>query len=296
MSFSSIAWAACNSNGTQTNAISVQSQSGQGNWACTDVSGQGGTMQTLTSGVNVSGTTVAGSNGIDWSTTNPTVDVDLIRVEDASGKGCNYFYDQSFPFGTNLTPDSNQSIKTVTFCTDNLLVEVTEPPPQPIATATTCDGTIAEDFQTAVNANPSLRHVIAVGEDPFDGSDNLALCSSDDNGNPSQEQCANRCIRPDGFPNHIPPGTDCTPSVDGKIDLDCRVCELASVVPNDLGVPYCWEFSHQVNELLGTFKPPTVTTPGWVKWEKIEGSACFLFTTTFFGVEYSYWTPSGCPK
>lgn len=290
LGLSGVASAACN-NDPLTGAEFSLEQGGQGNLTCSSLQTPEGSMMDASGYVDLD--FGPGGKSVDWVLSG--LDVDAIIVEAADGKRCDYFIREGVTAGFDLTPGGDKRIKNVTSCADGVTEAPTEDLPAPIATATDCIGTVAQTFQLAVNGNPDLRHVVAIGQSDT-GEDNLALCSADDSGAPSQTQCANRCVRPAGYPDHIPAGVNCTPDANGKIDLACRACELSSVEPNPEGVPYCFEFSHQVDELAGTYIPPTTTTPGWVRWEKHEGSACFLFTTTFFGVEYSYWTPAGCPN
>lgn len=282
----------------ETGALYTLEQGGQGNLACFDMQASNSVMMEVPD----TGIVMTAPSGkfADWNSGN--VDIDVILVEAADGRRCNYFIRDGVTSGVNLTPGGNKSIKNVTLCADGIQETSSAPPPEPISTAEGCVDKGTGTFQVGVNGNPEFRHVIAVGQDPVTGRDNLALCSANDDGQPSQLRCVDRCIRPEGFDPANPPSDtdpDCqVPDADGRFPLKCRVCELASIEPNDQGFPYCWEFSHQVVETapaVGTFKPPTEETPGWVRWTKYNGSTCFKFTTNFFGIEYSYWTPAGCP-
>jgi hypothetical protein len=75
------------------------------------------------------------------------------------------------------------------------------------------------------------------------------------------------------------------------------VCELSSELPpNQPQVSgYCGELSHQVDEGAGTFIVPKFAEETVARARRIIGSVCYEITLNFYGVEYTYYTPTGCP-
>jgi hypothetical protein len=318
-----VALAQCNTDFTETLAASVLQQSGQGNLACTDFIGQNADpqitgMADVTTDPSIVVTYGAGKKSLDWVINSPTLEADVVIVEAADGKRCSYFYPNDARQGFQLSPGSDRSIKSATFCTDNALVDPPPPPPpppQPISTFGNCAGDPrTAKIQQAVNdgdlnQDNSIDVIVGFGEDD-NGEFTLAVCSDEADG--SQVPCAGWCER-DGYGITFGKGSPaCTaalaaapyngmPGPNGELPIECRPCELASnVQPTGPTLPpdadYCWQHSHQVDANESFFIPVKKTETGSATWTRFEGSSCYEVKVTFYGVEYTFYTPEGCPN
>lgn len=272
----------CNPDASQTGATAVLVGVSQ----CASIVGQGGRPMT---DITASGDATAYQDGVgvDWRA-RPNTDVDYVIVRGQVGQSCAYLYGRGSRGGDNLLaslPATNARL--TKFCSDGML-----PKPPPVATAGSgCTGDAAA-LQAAVTGNPTFRTAIGVGANPNNAAENpgqaqLAICAE------TMVECDNQCYRPDNYPanTHAP---ECVVNANGELPLSCRPCETAVNRAPMRGRNFCWELSHQANQATQTFKPVRVTQPGEVTWQTYEGSTCYLFTTRFYGQEYSYYSPTGC--
>lgn len=115
-------WAFCNTNSSQTNAVSAYALSGQGNFSCGALN-----MVSVPTSATITKPSALGGNGIDWALTG--AEVDAVTVEDASGKRCVYNYGPGATGGQKLTPNSNNTASKVLVCADGNVPPAPNNPP-----------------------------------------------------------------------------------------------------------------------------------------------------------------------
>ena len=274
----------CNMNANETGATAVL----VGVSSCAAIVGQSGRPMTDITSTGAA-TAFQDGIGVDWRTSRPNVDVDYVIVRGQVGQPCAYLYGNGRTGGDNLRASLPATSATLTrFCSDAMF-----PKPPPVTTATTgCTGDAAP-LQAAVTGNPTFRTAIGVGTTPNSdpttpGQAQMAICAE------SMVECDNQCYRPANYPANTQQPQCVADAVTGALPLSCRPCETAVNRAPMRGRNYCWELSHQANETTQTFVPVRVTQPGEVSWQTYEGSTCYLFTTRYFGQEYSYYSPRGC--
>jgi hypothetical protein len=274
--------------GPETNASTVQEDSGNGTYACGLVSTANGTLTDVTSQVNWS----VGLDGrVTWSVPvdandNPTVDVDLVSVRRSSGKRCNYVYSEQKAGGEQLSTSDLGTATGVTFCADNFINAMPPKTPEPFSTAK--DGCYAE-FTEAGNG----QFDVAIGySKQQDGGlyEGVAICAGD-----GQKQCINECVpKP-----YVTDSTICSPDpVTGRVSLECAQCEsepseATKQLLNDPDIKYCFYYQNQVDET--TFKPSPLKKNVSIEIGVTTGSNCYTVTSgpLYGGKTYSYWY---CPK
>ncbi len=109
-------WASCNTNASQTGAVSAYALSGQGNFSCAALNMVNATANTIPPALGVI--------AIDWVRTDPQ-EVDVVAVADSSGKRCVYNYGPGATGGSKLTPNSANNVSQVLYCKDGNVI----PPP-----------------------------------------------------------------------------------------------------------------------------------------------------------------------
>lgn len=285
--------------GGETNAASVQGDSGNGTYSCGDtlspLTGKGlkDITALLPAGSIKPGSTIPGT--IQWSV--PVVDgkaynVELVSVASNSGKRCNYAYPDLATSGDNLstTVEGDTSRKTLTICatTDNPVPFELQAPPEPFnSTAVNgCDAT----FSNAGNGTFDVAIGYSKQQDggQYEG---VAICAREGSG---QKRCINECVprdysacNPDDPSLLLPPGT---------LPLSCAQCEweppeAVKVELKDPDIKYCWYHENRVDEPAGTFKPSPKKKSLSLNIDVISGSNCYLKTVgpLYGGKTYSYW-------
>lgn len=306
-----------------TGATSVLNASGQGNFACADMSPgpNGGGMRQLT-GVslvirNAAGTPVTTGTEVDITVPAnalPGSEIDAVYIR-ANGNGarCLYSFSDYSASATGLQSGGDAfDAADVIVCSDG----VGTPPPvepviiEPISTASdACDGVI----NTGGNPVAGLDLVTGVS---LDGQ-TLAVCNTDGS---EQFQCVDLC-------KNLLDRTETQACIDanallsnGEVSLDCAPCDLAnpSAPPatDQDGNPlfYCWEYTNSVvrepplsttlyPNAPGTDVIPGTTTPrtaGTMLPHKSTFSSaqeyetfnytCYKTTTKLNGLPYTYTT------
>jgi hypothetical protein len=234
--------------GADTNATSVQADSGNGDYQC-DL------WQTLKGiplepvpavlatpenegemAVRVTIDPVTGR--LSWTVPqdadgNALLDVDLASVARNSGKRCNYGYsgDQEVE-GAGLSTSDDGTVTLWTFCADGEIgtTAVNIEPETTVADA--CDATFVLDDGT-VKPGLSLGYTKNRG----DGYEGVQVCGS------GQHRCINECVPRDTT------GANCTLNpADGTYSTDCAPCEWdypdPVTSPDDL--KYCWYYQNKV--------------------------------------------------
>jgi hypothetical protein len=312
------AHAACNFNTADTGADSALTQSGQGNLSCSDFIGQPDPLSPLLSSpmMEITGlagvsTSPIGGSSIDFSIAPDSgYSADVVIVEAADGRRCIYNYGGDTLDGTNLTPAGDKSVKSVTICSDGVSSGTLSPPLRvPIATDTAkaCTGGSGANLQDGVNNDDDIALVIGFGEGP-DGAV-VAVCADKEDGGASNDalltQCQNTCERPANFVEELDQGAsgvgpysaECANDLaaatlaPGELPLSCRSCELSSALSTSQAGTndYCWELSGTVNEAAGTFFPGVEKESNLAEVKRYQGSTCYLASTVYYGVAYSYW-------
>jgi len=296
--------AACNMVGT--NASSVQADSGNGNYVCTqittsnnqslaDVTGASGGLTYTTTGGKVNWKVpTADVNGKPY----PTFDVDLVSVADSKGKRCNYSYADQQWFGDGLTTPEGTLPTRVTVCADRIIAKA--PPADPIVIepfSTFDDGCDA----TFTNASQDGKFDVAIGyskqiigEGVYAGGlyEGVAICAG-----VGQIQCVNECV-----PREY--DSLCQPDVNGRYPLSCAQCEWEFQDPpgSTKDLKYCWHHENQVvipdpsnAPTIGTFLPSPRKKSVSTQIDVSTGSNCYTVTTgpLYGGKTYSYWY---CPR
>lgn len=273
---------ACNSNESETGAGSVISLQGQGTFNCNLIATSTGAM-TAVPGFSYQRT----AEGIAWSA--PT-QVDKIFVTTSGNGGrCLYGFEPGATSGSKLQPSTGSP--TVVACSDGVDDPAPPPPPKPpISTTTNCADALP-GLQTNLDLDGNIITLIGIGVDQglnqegaADGDYVLAVCSAG-----SQTQCVDQC-RP---PTNKAYACSAAP---GEVCLASRACATSDELPtgNADAPQYCWELSHGVDISAGSFTPPTEKETGSATWEQYEGSTCVKVTTSYRGVTYSYYSPTGC--
>lgn len=286
---SSPAWAACNSNGTETGASTVVDLQGQGNFACSQIASSAGAMQTVP-GFSYQVVSAGPRRYVSWSA---PAQVDKIFVTtNGQGGRCLYNFETGPKSGSFLEPAANStSSTTVVACSDRVDVVAPPPPPKkPISTTNNCANALP-GLQSNLDADGNIITMIGIGidqglnnEGTADGDYVLAVCSAG-----SQTQCTDQCLPKTAktYACSATPGQEC---------LSNRACATSDELPTgNVDAPkYCWELSHAVNTTSGTFVPPIEKESGSASWEQYHGSTCVKVTTTYRGATYSYYSPTGC--
>jgi hypothetical protein len=288
VALSGVAQAACYI-GTETNASSVQADSGNGDYTCSLVSTSNGTLDDVTSQV-----TWSIVNGrVTWSVPTdadgyPTVDVDLVSVNRSSGKRCNYTYAEQKAGGEELSTSDLGAATSVTVCADGFIAAAPPPPtPEPFSTAK--DGC----FATFDNTGEASNFDVAIGyskqfqDGLYEGA---AICAG-----PGQKQCINECV-----PRETPL---CNPDLytGGVLPLSCAQCEwdapasidalFKDAAGNAIDMKYCWFYENRVDETADTFKPSPKKKSLSANIDVTTGSNCYTVTVgpMYGGRTYSYW-------
>jgi len=285
LGLSGLANAACYI-GEETNATSVQEDSGNGTYTCSLVSTSNGTLDNVTSKVtwSVVGGRVTWSVPVD-ANGYPTVDVDLVSVNRSSGKRCNYVYSDQKAGGTQLSTSDLGTATSVTFCADNQIIPAPPPPtPEPFSTAKN------ECSATFTIPNEAGNFDVAIGySKQYEGGqfEGVAICAGE-----GQEQCINECVPRDY--------SSCSgPNADGTYPLSCAQCEWDAPASIDTlfgqDMKYCWNYENRVDETTGTFIPSSKKKSVSTQIDVSTGSNCYTVTTgpLYGGKTYSYWY---CPK
>jgi hypothetical protein len=327
LGFAGTAWAACNANSTETGATSIQLQDGHGNLACSDFIGRSlvpnapaPVMSDITASANVAITPGSGGNAIDWVISDPALEADIIFIKAPNGDKCIYHYGNDARKGDNLSVSGTKSIKNVdsdvVICSDGVLTDPPQQaslPPPPIATVACGDpnnstGSLQSALDQLPDANGDIDVLIGAGEDA-NGDFKLAVCSDQSDG--GQVQCGG-CVRPEGYPDSVGKTSQaCLAALaanggagpNGELPLECRACELSSILPPSEFSPalagvdnYCWELHDQVDEVAGTFIPAKAIDHTQAGITRFEGSSCYMIRVNFYGIEYIYYAPwPGCP-
>lgn len=307
--------AACNFNTADTGADSALTQSGQGNLSCSDFIGQPDPLSPLlpspmieiTSFAGVS-TSPTGGSSINFSISPDSGhSADVVIVEAADGRRCIYNYARDAREGTNLTPAGDKSVRNVRICSDGVSSGTLAPPPRvPIATDT--EKACGANLQEGVNNDNDIAVIIGFGEGP-DGAVVAVCADKEDDGvsNGSHlTQCQNTCERPANFVEQVDQGAsgvgpysaECAADLlagpaltPGELPLSCRSCELSSVLPTSQAGTndFCWELTGVVNEGAGTFVPTVEKESNLAEVKRYQGSTCYLASTVYYGIAYSYW-------
>lgn len=291
---SSSAWSVCNVNSDETGATGVVDLQGQGNFTCAQISGDNDAcLNSSCSMVPVPGFQyqIGSAGARKFVTWTAPEQVDKVYVT-ASGQGsrCLYDFEPGAKAGSFLEPAKAASSTTVVACYDG--VDETPPPePElPISTTTNCANALP-GLQSSLAADGNILTFIGIGVDKglngeSDADDDyvLAVCAAQ-----GQVECVDECRTPTSAT------FTCTAGV-GEACLNDRACATSSEIPTgrETAPKYCWELSHDVDLVNGTFTPPTEKQSGNASWEQYEGSTCVKVTTTYRGVAYSYYTPTGC--
>jgi hypothetical protein len=289
MALSGVAQAACYI-GPETNASSVQEDSGNGTYNCSVVSTSNGSFDDVTSLVNwefvdgrVTWSVPVNENGY------PSVDVDLVSVNRSSGKRCNYTYAEQKAGGSGLSTSDLGGATSVTFCADGVIAAEPPPePPQPISTVgNQC--TVTFDYNNTVGNTFDVA--IGYSKQQVEGGlyEGAAICANTGGDVTKQKQCINECV-----PRPIAEGTICEADKDGRLPLECAPCIYDQPEPNT-GLPYCWVYENRVNEVPGYFKPSPKKKSLSANIDVSTGSNCYTVTVgpMYGGRTYSYWY---CPQ
>lgn len=282
LAFSASGWAACYI-GTETNAESVQADSGNGTYSCQVVSTSNGMLADVTGQITWS---VGPTGRVTWSVPvnangYPTVDVDLVSVSNNSGKRCNYSYPGQPNNGTGLSTSDLSTAKYVTVCADGVM-DPEPPPPPPVPFSTAKDGCDAT-FNNAGTGNFD----VAIGyTKQYEGGqyEGAAICAG-----PGQKQCINECV-----PREY--DSSCQADVNGKYPLSCAQCEWDAPPAIDSlfggeDMKYCWYYENRVNEVDQNFKPSPKKKSLSANIDVTTGSDCYTVTVgpMYGGRTYSYW-------
>jgi hypothetical protein len=291
-----VAQAACYI-GTETNASSVQEDSGNGTYNCSVVSTSNNALANVTSQVTWS---VAADGTVTWSVPvtesgYPRVDVDLVSVNRSSGKRCNYTYAEQKAGGMKLSTSDLGAATSVTVCADGVITPEPPPPPPPTPEpfSTAKDGC----FATFDNTGEASNFDVAIGyskqfqDGLYEGA---AICAG-----PGQKQCINECV-PRNYSDACPADPD------GKFNLnDCAQCEwdapasidalFKDAAGNAIDMKYCWFYENRVDETADTFKPSPKKKSLSANIDVTTGSNCYTVTVgpMYGGRTYSYWY---CPQ
>jgi hypothetical protein len=255
------AYGACDIS-AETNATSVQADSGNGDYQCDlnqtlkgiPLSPVPAVLKSDWNGVDDAVLVTINADGsLKWEVPTDTegnalVDLDLASVARNSGKRCNYGYsgDQEVE-GTGLTTSDGGEVTLWTFCADGQIGETAAVIIEPDTTVEDgCDATFDLQYDengpvTTVKPGLSLGYTKNRG----DGNEGVQVCGQ------GQHRCINECVPRDTT------GMDCTPDMNGKLPLACAPCEWDYLDPvtsaDDL--KYCWYYQNKVNTSLNTFKP-----------------------------------------
>ena len=299
-------------------ATQVQADQGQGSIDCTAFIGRGGPMHQIPVWQDKTiGTVTTPPGPINWKVTDPDINanVDVVFVGNSDGSRCTQFYSGNARSGFAAAGEKTNKDSLLIACSDDFSEPA--PPPAPVPPITTTDNCSSdpntEAFQLAINNNPNYDWVILGGRNTESGAEgNTAICVDEGNGNGKMTRCVERCITPaaDATVPWYAPGTpeyDANCLGDGPFfPIECRACELNSVVASDLFDPdtqFCWEQAQKAtlgsaHFPNGSFKlpPGEQGEQGWTVKGR-NGSQCYLISgATQSGYRYSYWAPSGCPK
>lgn len=300
-------------------ATQIQADQGQGSIDCSAFIGRGGPMyQIPVSQDKLIGTVTEPPGPIKWEVTDPdiNVNVDVVFIGNSDGSRCTQFYSGNARSGFAAAGTKTNKESTLIACTDDFSEPAPLPAPvPPVTTNDTCaDDPNTADFQTAINNNPVYDWVIVGGRNTTSGAEgNTAICVDEGNGNGVMTRCVERCITPatDATVPWYQPGSAAHTANclgDGPFfPIECRACELSSVVESDLFDPdtqFCWEQAQKATlEPRGDFPGGSFKLPpgeqgeqGWTVKGR-NGSQCYLISgATQSGYRYSYWAPSGCPN
>lgn len=232
----------------------------------------------------------SGELSIAWSATEQ---VDKLFVT-TNGNGSRCLYD--FEPGETSGPldgvgiyvlNPSGTTTTIIACSDG--VEIAEPPPPPMPPLSENNRCLEAlpALQTSLAAQTDIITFIGIGVDNTigdgDGDYVLAVCAAE-----GQDRCVDECLLP----------TDKTYPYTNTAEtpLSDRACATSDELPtgNPDAPKYCWELSHDVDLTTGSFRPPTEKQSGYATWEQYEGSTCVKVCTTYRGLPYCYYSPSGC--
>lgn len=284
--------AKCNVNGDETGAATVVDLKGQGNFSCSQISGD--TSTCLNSGCTMESVpgfqyqikTVGTRRFVEWSA--PTQVDQIFVTTNGNGGRCLYDFDPALTAGSYLEPAATPT--KVVACYDG--VDNAEPPEQPISTTTNCADALP-GLQSSLTTDGNILTFIGIGVDKglngqSDADDDyvLAVCSAQ-----GQVECVDKCRTPTAATYTCTAGA-------GEVCLSERACATSDEKPtgSESAPKYCWEHSHGVNLATGTFTPPAEKESGTASWEQYDGSTCVKVTTTYRGAVYSYYTPTGCKR
>jgi hypothetical protein len=291
--------------GSETNADSVQRDSGNGDYECSLFETANGELGSVSYQTNPNITVSIDNGTVTWSVAtdgdgNALVDVDLVSVYRNSGKRCNYVYNTQQAGGSLLSTSDGGNATGVTVCADGVIQPLPEPPPpEPFSS-----------FKDSCTA--SWDYVGDSGTDePFDvsfgyskqllagGLEGAAVCIK---GGQGQRQCVNECV-----PRDIS-GEVCTPNASGEVPLSCAACELDYNGPfeqEDQDLKYCWYYENRVCEAgdndppgycnvsrnVDTFVPSPKKKTLQANIDVTTGSDCYTVTVgpLYGGYTYSYW-------
>ena len=309
-------------------AVAVQADQGQGSIDCSAFIGQSGAAMmpvtdfTLTKGVGDEGIIGTKEFPLRWESSDPTNPLTNIRVlfigNSGDGSRCTQYYTENAVSGWAGAGTKTNKASDVVACTDGFSEpEPQNPPVRPVSTAEGCNDLDADlTLQQAINANTKYDVLIAIGRG--DKGDNTAICS-DETELVDQSRCVEQCITPDADSPVLYDPDDPRCQGDGPFPINCRACELSTVIDSDPFTnpsddpKFCWEVLQKVRlpdslDPLDNYKPPVVYTEegefkkapgpkGNQVWNVREyaGSTCYQISgTTDSGYRYAYFVPSGC--
>ena len=217
--------------GPETNASSVQADSGNGDYQCDlwqtvkgiPLSPVPAVLKTDWNGTdNAVLVTIDPTTGrLNWEVPadaegNALVDLDLASVARNSGKRCNYGYSgDQFLEGDQLSTSDGGAVTQWTFCADGQIGEAAVIIEPDTTVVDGCDATFTLDDGT-VKPGLSLGYTKNRG----DGYEGVQVCGS------GQHRCINECVPRDTT------GASCSLNADGTLPIGCAPCEWPAGHPS----------------------------------------------------------------
>lgn len=290
----------------ETNADTVQSDSGNGDYDCSLFNTANGALGSVNYQTNPNINVSINNGTVTWSVAtdidgNPLVDVDLVSVYRNNGKRCNYVYTTQQQGGSLLSTSSGNATG-VTVCADGVIQPLPEPPPPqpPVPFSSFTDACQADWDLDGNSSTASEKFDVAFGYSKqffTDGVEGAAVCIK---GGQGQRQCVNECV-----PRDIT-GQVCTPNALGEVPLTCATCELSYDGPFEADgddLKYCWYYENRVceagvsdpgycnNRAPDTFVPSPKKKTLQANIDVTTGSDCYTVTVgpLYGGYTYSYW-------